>query len=502
MAWGAITLGLLLVAILLRLQACQEDLWVDELHSAWVVSGTWNDLPARAAIGNQSPLYFCLLRAVTQATGLSEFSLRSLSLAAGMGLVITGWWFAKRTTRDDLAALVAAAAIGLDSTCIFYSSEARPYALMQLALAWHLILVITNRGERWKILVRALLAALAIHLQLTAAIFLTPLYISRALLLLRRSEHSLSQRSAALAMEAATVLLLAAPLTWQATEIAARGQAWASFISAPSLMGVAKLFSWWTPIVALAVYLILLRRGMLPRLRGHLSWLLFASLTPIVLSIAIHQLGIAPIFLRRYLLGSLWPLCIIPAITLAGSNGKMRVLLAILLCTSIAWESRVVSPSRWGGGRYSAPQRTEKWSEAALQITKLDPDAQLPLFLASGLIESRGLGADASPLLKEYCRLPLSSLYRVPHTIESIEPISSAIPKSPPNAWLETVAERRGGIWIVRLPPERAEGWRRLLRAQAQEIRRRFPAERWSLEEVDVPGITIFAIRPLTNSSF
>ncbi len=33
----------------------QQSLWIDELHTAWVSTGPWSEVTARAAAGNQTP---------------------------------------------------------------------------------------------------------------------------------------------------------------------------------------------------------------------------------------------------------------------------------------------------------------------------------------------------------------------------------------------------------------------------------------------------------------
>ena len=67
--------------IFIRAAAVAEPMWLDECHTAWAVD---SDSPAivasRGADGNQPPLYLLLVWAVTNVFGLTEFSLRLLSL--------------------------------------------------------------------------------------------------------------------------------------------------------------------------------------------------------------------------------------------------------------------------------------------------------------------------------------------------------------------------------------------------------------------------------------
>ncbi|MEZ6075018.1 MAG: hypothetical protein R3C56_04880 [Pirellulaceae bacterium] len=49
--------------------AATESLWLDELHTSWVVAGPWSDVASRARQGNQSPLFFWVLGGLTKTLG-------------------------------------------------------------------------------------------------------------------------------------------------------------------------------------------------------------------------------------------------------------------------------------------------------------------------------------------------------------------------------------------------------------------------------------------------
>src|SRR5437763_344046 len=90
------TLGISLVAAALRIQPLSESLWLDELHTAWCAVGPLDEVARRAAIGNQSPLYFWLEWFIVGILGPTELSLRLLSIAAGSVLPIATFWMARR----------------------------------------------------------------------------------------------------------------------------------------------------------------------------------------------------------------------------------------------------------------------------------------------------------------------------------------------------------------------------------------------------------------------
>jgi uncharacterized membrane protein len=137
-------LPILLLATLLRLWQINESLWLDELHSAWVVSAGASEIAERAQIGNQSPLYFYLLWATTSLFGMSEWALRLPSLVAGVGLVAIAYGLVYQFTRSPIAAGACSLLVAMDHNFLFYATEARPYAgvqllaAVQLAIFWKL----------------------------------------------------------------------------------------------------------------------------------------------------------------------------------------------------------------------------------------------------------------------------------------------------------------------------------------------------------------------------
>src|SRR5205085_8159309 len=91
--WPIIALGVITLAgLALRLTNIGESLWLDELHTGWVVKDAWSDVAWRAQIGNQSPLWFYAVKVVTTLGGESEFTLRLLSLIAGTALIPATYW--------------------------------------------------------------------------------------------------------------------------------------------------------------------------------------------------------------------------------------------------------------------------------------------------------------------------------------------------------------------------------------------------------------------------
>src|SRR6266481_2720634 len=126
-----------LAATILRLWQARESLWLDELHTAWCAEGWLGEVAQRATIGNQSPLYFWLQWLLIRLIGPSELALRLPSIFAGSLLPLAVYLLAARWTSGGVG-LLSAALIAIDPQSIFYATEARPYALVQLLAVAHI----------------------------------------------------------------------------------------------------------------------------------------------------------------------------------------------------------------------------------------------------------------------------------------------------------------------------------------------------------------------------
>ena len=123
-------LAILIIAFGLRFfWIDRQSLWGDE-GSTWdTVRGTLPEAIERTRLlDSLAPLYFVLLWAWTQAFGTSELGLRSLSAVAGVAGVGCVWLVAERL-RGYRAACCAATLAAISPLWVYYSQEARPYAL-------------------------------------------------------------------------------------------------------------------------------------------------------------------------------------------------------------------------------------------------------------------------------------------------------------------------------------------------------------------------------------
>jgi uncharacterized membrane protein len=129
------------------------------------------------------PLYYVLAWFWTQVTGTSEWGLRSLSALAGV-LAIPVAYFIGRELRGSRTGLLAAAIVAVNPTLVWYSQEARAYALLGLFCALSLLFCVRalQGGTRRDFTLWGVFSALALATHYFAVF---PL-IAEVLFLLRR----------------------------------------------------------------------------------------------------------------------------------------------------------------------------------------------------------------------------------------------------------------------------------------------------------------------------
>ncbi|HEU5105719.1 MAG TPA: glycosyltransferase family 39 protein [Solirubrobacterales bacterium] len=84
------------------------------------------------------PLYYALAWLWTQVAGTGEWGLRSLSAVAGVATIPVAY-FVGRELRGERAGVIAAALVAVNPMLLWYSQEARAYALLALLCALSLL---------------------------------------------------------------------------------------------------------------------------------------------------------------------------------------------------------------------------------------------------------------------------------------------------------------------------------------------------------------------------
>jgi mannosyltransferase len=185
---GLTVLGAVLRFATLEVQAYHHD----EIVTASRLLRTtfWHAMDAVGFSESAPPLYYALAWLWTQVTGTGEVGLRSLSALAGV-LTIPVAYFVGRELRGSRTGVLAAALVAVNPMLLWYSQEARAYALLGLFCALSLLFCVRalqggpRRDFTWWGVFSAL--ALATHY---FAVF--PLIAEVLLLVRRRGRASLS----------------------------------------------------------------------------------------------------------------------------------------------------------------------------------------------------------------------------------------------------------------------------------------------------------------------
>jgi hypothetical protein len=428
-----------------------EGLWLDELHSAWAADSDWAQVAPRAQMGNQSPLYFYLLKAFLTA-GSEEWNARLPSLISCFFTISLLYVCSLRATNSVLIASSIALVFAVDPKSIFYGTEARPYALVQL-VALLSVLAFTKCLQqpipKWRFAWVGGCIGLC-YLHYTAVVIPAATLPILCWLKLRHREK-LTYAPLQYACDLALVVLVTIPLWTHMFEIAGRRQQWAQFVTAPEGWAwLGKLdfdFLVLAPLVAFAIVWVARSAGRAVGLTvlgqtvlgqtavgqtdrpkeqsgspsansigewtspflGEVAW--GFALLPVAVVYLIAVTESAPIMLYRYLI-VVPPMAILGWTLLTRGFGPWA---RLFFCASVLVYCTfgMGYGARWQAGK-SLVTRGEDWSEVAQQIR----DDRSPLLLRSGYIEANGVAdidmenataQDAE--LVEYCLGPLHGLY-------------------------------------------------------------------------------------------
>ena len=133
LAWhlpAALPVLILILAAVLRLYRIDaQSLWYDEGNSARIAERSLGLIYAGAAADIHPPLYYLLLSLWRAIFGASEAGLRSMSALAGVITTGLTLWTG-RTLFNRRIGLLAGALCALSPFAVYYSQEARMYALL------------------------------------------------------------------------------------------------------------------------------------------------------------------------------------------------------------------------------------------------------------------------------------------------------------------------------------------------------------------------------------
>lgn len=441
-------------ALILRLECARDELWIDEYITAWTVADSWEVAGERAKFSHQAPLYTGLIYGVTGLAGLNPAALRGPSLVCGMLLVILCAWLAWRLTKLRSAAILAAFLAAIDPDFVFYASEARPYALVQLLGAggaicvWKWFSQATEGNGRAIASVRPLVvftttSIAGFYLHFTHLIAITCQLIAGWAVALRLRKGWRGWLVVTVIFGAASIPGLVA-----LREIHAHADDWQGFSSVGGLLhelrfsGLMYLLPALTGLACAAVD---------PCIRQRADWrgitlISMMSLATVGGVLALTATGLAPLGHIRYAIAATGLGPAIGACYLAAfSREWMRgCTMAVLILAGWMQTSINVNPLI---GSMQPPMRWERWSLVVEEINRQATENELPVVVFPNLIEDHRIADDRSEPHRSYFWAPLVVL----NSIDERTPLFALPAWSDDRFGDEVLAQirRAEGVWLV-----------------------------------------------------
>ena len=417
---------LALAGFALRWNVASEPLWLDELHTSWVVRDGLDQVAWRAKIGNQSPVYFWLVFFVKSTLGLTPFSLRLASLAAGLALLILTPWILFRASGNATAAIVSCWLIAIDPTFVFYSSEARPYVfvqllgLLQLASFWQ---VIRFSREKPRFLAATCMTLLSVALFYThyTSIWLFAAEAAFLLLIYRSSRETLPIRLILIAVVAWLVCCL--PGLMHLFDVFDRRSNWnevsdnLAFIRVNAFRALPFIV---IPAIASTVVGIALR----PTGKRVVDWdgklivlALTCALVPALCCLACSLLKIAPLALDRYAVVGLVGYPMVTGLLLGAAVPVIRSPLARFLFVISVLAAMTFPFNSFFCQTIAKGQvmkfRFENWQPAIQEINENEAKRNQPVFLFANVIEDVDAYTRLDARFQSYLRFPVAGIYKI-----------------------------------------------------------------------------------------
>lgn len=453
---------LTLLAAALRLWQAGESLWLDELHTAWTVDTDWQGIGPRANRGNYGPFYFWGPWLCTRVFGLQEWAVRLPSLLAGIGLTPATYWITSRWFGCRVLGCLAAGLITIDPNALFYSLEARPYALIQIGAVLHMALLFHLRDRsdwRWW-LAFCLLGGGLFHLHYTTAL----LFAAEATVWVIWSWRSGQMAWAAL-LSWIGIAALAVPTLAHVQQVAARRQMWNLFIEvSPSVLQLFPFVDYLTVAAAGAVAAVglvaclrsehavhepIARRDKLAKQTTmQAAWLLVAWLViPLGIAYLSTRFDIARLFYRRYTLYAYptLPLLVAGVGTFTQSRrGRLSYAITAFFAANL-----LLGPGNQflNDGRFVRHSH-EQWRQAVYELSMRAEQTghDWPILVRTGLIEEHLVDSERDlNALETYLLFPVSSIYQFPDT-RSVHILCSSLQIS---ELAREQLQRSDGCWLL-----------------------------------------------------
>ena len=448
----AAALLITLAAGAIRVWQARESLWLDELHTAWCAAGPLAEVAPRAAIGNQPPLFFWLQWLLVQVLGPSELTLRLLSLVAGTLLCLALYLVANRWTGQPWLGVLAAWLAAVDPKQIFYATEARPYALIELLAVSHVAVflrVIERPTLVWRILF-VLGAVVLFHLHYTA-ILLVPAEIACYFFRSRRLASSATDgaySARAIVLDLFFIAAFCLPAYGHLQTIFSRRTNWAAFV--PQQPATAILTIWPAGLAAVIAIVnidwFVRRASAGDNEKPPLAVLLWA-IVPVALAWLATATDTARLLFPRYVIVSAPAATLLAVMCLRLLPGRSLPVIVGLGIGIFALRTSGMVEQFQADGRFIADRRGD-WRAAMHHFNEQPGHRSYPVLVHTGLIESDALRTSRDRRLAGYCLFPVTSLYPIDASRDRLIPLPRTGPsRLTPEARLRI--ETAGGAWII-----------------------------------------------------
>jgi len=423
-----------LIGALLRLHRIDHSLWLDEFQTVWIIGGTQSEVASRAAVGNQGPLYFYLAQLSVSMFGLSEAALRLPSLISGIAFIPVTYFTVRLLSNSTGVGFVASGLVALDSMCIFYSQDARPYSAVQLFGLVQFVLYYRLLISKYRFSTRVAFIACTVvmlNLHVTTVLFLVAELAFYGLLLVRNGRAQQYQPKR-LAFDIVLIGLFCLPVLPGTLQAGARKSAWLLFVPAVHLESILTLYPVLPYLVLpfLAAFVVGFAIKATPHAALALKDPLFLAaylccgyLVPVAIGWTATGTGLAPVFYQRYLLLS--GLVPVVACALVWSYFPSRscrityVLSALVLtqCTTEGAARKFRTTGTFSG------HNTEDW-RGAIEHVRTHLSGSSPVFVRCGFVESNELLTREDDMIEAECLAPVNSIYSLGETSRPLRPLS------------------------------------------------------------------------------
>lgn len=499
---------MLIAAIGLRSVTLGDSLWLDELHTSWVVAGPLSDVASRAAEGNQGPVYFWLVWFIVRLMGDHEWVIRLPSLIASVAALGTIALIARRYLDVDRSVALLVISLGaIDPHLVFYAREARPYALVQWLAALHLglTLKLVLRGPTlqrrivwiglgWLLFYSHFTSLMLLGVEIVLMLCANLLASAAA----SEREPLDERRWNAWPLDIGLLVLGCLVAFASLDQLYSRRDNWSYFIKPQSISAVWSLFPC-DVYVAQPLIIACLAVGVswfagqrwahdldASRNNKRLGFVVGALgfLIPVLAAWSFTRFGLAPLFHRRYTWIAVNSLLLIPAsISLyLPASSRQRQVYCVLV-----WGLAAQYFAQWPTQTWTQHGQ-EDWRALAVYLSKHADDERV--FLRAGLIEDDALHQTGmSSRFEAYCRFPVAGCYSFPATVVPVPSQRTLNNQDLPRQFFHGES-----AWLIsRGPAEKAE---RCLQRIRHVLKRRASPLTLAIEaRTDFKGLVLYRLR-------